>query len=134
MIEDSVANAENSLPPSTLTLQLKIQVPGMSTKPLFKRLTGKRVREVQCEPVTVQAGGDIRLAISITLPAGCDWTTGASSAWQVIPGNIHCTNVHVSAAPPPLECLGTRLVYAMPLERLGTRLVCAMPLERLGTS
>ena len=69
-----------------ISFQLEIQLPEAHAKP-FKRLTGKRAHEVQCESVSVQAtGGDVRLSISVSLPTGCDWTSGATSAWQVIPG------------------------------------------------
>jgi hypothetical protein len=68
--------------------QLKVQLPetsALQTKLPFKRLTGKRAQEVQCETVAVQAGGGVTLTLTITLPTGCDWTSGATSAWQVIP-------------------------------------------------
>ena len=88
--------------------QLNIHLPELSPAadgqpqlpPEFKRLTGKRAQVVECEPVAVRAeGGEVRLTVRVSLPASTDWTSGAPSAWQLIPGmyTLHGTIL----SPPP---------------------------------
>ena len=77
----------------------------MSARPSrseFKRLTGKRAQLVRCQPVVVGSGGggggggEVKLTLRVTLPPSTDWTSGATSAWQVIPGKTCvCTELIV---------------------------------------
>ena len=85
--------------------QLSLRLPETSPTP-FKRLTGKKAQQVDCEPVTIRCGGDVRITLCISLPPGCHWTEGAPSAWQVIPRE--CSSVSPSIlprSPPSFLCL-----------------------------
>ena len=115
-----------SLPLSLSLSQLKLQLPKVvltEQSAPFKRLTGRRAQEVQCEPVAVQAGGEVRLTLCVALPAGCDWTKGAPSAWQVIPGAsvrvsftlCGCVSVlhSVWVCECPSLCVGVRVSFTL---------------------
>jgi hypothetical protein len=104
--------------------QLRVKAPDVSVTrsapaPGFKRLTGKRAQVVQCPPVTVGGGGggEVRLTLHVTLPPSTDWTSGATSAWQVIPEPGVLESCHPwSGVIQPHQDISLTLVTAEGLE------------------